>query len=247
MNLQKFFLVFIFSAAVPLYLSDHSQQEITSYEDRTVTLSYYFYDPTNVNECTYILTFDAVLFYNNGTFITSSIYTPDRQQRSRLNAKRIFQSFQVTLELNNLNKFDAGVYGCYFQCGVTESSQSYLLHIYHPPKPANCTWINDALSTFLDLGQYNLSILFCSATNGHPTSGIICFSRDDQKTSVHKPKHLTGVDVIEATFWLSRKAHIRCCSTYPLYPTNWDSCKDYETIPPSHLPTPVSDTGLKEM
>ncbi|XP_063955047.1 uncharacterized protein LOC129259373 [Lytechinus pictus] len=244
MNLKKKFLLLIISAAVPLCLSDHSLQEITSYEDRTVTLSYYFHDPANVNECTYSLTFDTVLFNNNGTFITSDIYTPDKQQRSRLNAKRIFQSFQVTLELNNINKSDAGVYGCYFQCGVTESSQSYLLQIYHPPKPADCNWVSTAEDPSLDLGQYNLSILFCSATNGHPTSAIICFSQHNQITSVHAPKQLTGVEVIEAKFWLSRDVHIRCCSMYPLYQKNWDSCKDYETISPSHLPTPVSDSGL---
>ncbi|XP_030851303.1 uncharacterized protein LOC115928319 [Strongylocentrotus purpuratus] len=246
MNPGNFIYILLFTAAVNSCRSEHSQQEITSYVQKNVTLSYNIHVPTDVNECTFHVEYDNVIFYKNGTFIKSENYALGKQKRSQLKATRVFQSFQVTLELHRLHEFDAGVYGCCIQCEESHSSQSYLLLINHPPKPADCIWIDTPPNPYLDLGSYNLSILYCKAINGHPTSGIICFSQDKQKTSVHAPKHLTGVDIIEATFVLSMNADIRCCSISSLYQQNWDSCNDFNALSTSHQPQSTLKSRLSK-
>lgn len=246
MNPGNLIYILFVTVVVSSCPSGHSQQEITSYVKKNITLSYNIHVPIDVSECTFHVEFDNVIFYNNGTFIPSENYAHGKRERSQLKATRVFQSFQVTLVLHRLHEFDAGVYGCCIQCEESHSSQSYLLRINHPPKPAGCIWIDTPTNPYLDLGYYNLSILYCKAINGHPTSGIICFSQDKQKTSVHAPKHLTGVDIIEATFWLPMNAEIRCCSISSLYPKNLDSCNDFNTFSTNEQPQSTFKSKLSK-
>lgn len=200
-------------------------------------------------QCSYQLSFDRVHFNINGTVIHSENYPQSKLVRSTIFTEIVFTFLHVSLRLKNVNPSDAGVYGCQFSCGTSILSQSTLLRVYHPPEPATCEWLDKPNVPLQAENSFHLSILQCTAKNGYPRAGIICYAVDNQTTHIQTPRLVTGRANITATFWLEKDIDISCCSLSRKYAKAMANCLDYTTKPAEkkQVQTPSLTSGVVQV
>ncbi|XP_072178684.1 uncharacterized protein [Diadema setosum] len=175
-----------------------------------------FYAPQSCGNCTYRILVNHEVLYISGR-IRQLDFDHDKHERIFIKRKAFFESFIVILGITELRPSDKGLYKCIFKSGNFHTAQTYQLHIHYPPTRATCK-------------QHNVSMshLQCTATDGSPTGGIVCYSEvNGRSTGILPLSTSRQEDLIIAIFWGGRHNHLACCSVSKIYPKSQRDCTDF--------------------
>ena len=217
MTSSLFFYTFLFGILTSLNTfalgtsSSKTHVVYASSADSAARLSFISLKDKPAIACRFQLYYKKVLFNNNSSEVFSAKYSKDKHLRTQILAETLFGYFVVSLQIQNINLLDAGVYWCNLSCGQNIVQYIYL-KVYYPPSAANCTWENEQRVPLEMVKFLDYSILQCTATRGYPEGGIICYSQLQDTTKAHSPYHISGHNKIKATFWLRKELPLNCCS-----------------------------------
>ncbi|XP_072178686.1 uncharacterized protein [Diadema setosum] len=205
------FLLLICTVVVGKQVGENS---VYAHTNQDVELK--FYAPQSCGNCTYRILVNHEVLYISGR-ISELDFDNDKHERVFIKRKVFFESFIVTLRITALRPSDKGLYKCIFKSGNFHTAQTYQLYIYYPPTRATCK-------------QHNVSMshLQCTATDGSPKGGIVCYSDvAGRSTGILPLSTSRQEDLIIAIFWGGRHNHLACCSVSKIYPKSQRDCTDF--------------------
>ena len=185
--------------------------------------------PVTDEDCMFNLTYDNTIFNLNGLFHISNKYPHEKLERSSVQREQLFGYTVISLTIEDIEFSDRGEYSCVFLCANVTYSQAYNITVSKPPGSANCYWQDDPY------GPQDFSFLICSARNGYPDVGIICY----ESSLAHLPVSTsTDNNVITSKFSLNRRSDVSCCSVNLEFTKSSKTCDDfYSSVSPSTFPT----------